>query len=84
MNNFELKAHVICSPKWFEQLKSRYPRRSVLADRNCPADEMFYWNKKGIMRTVYLDNGTVWKSEMTRCSELGDILVPTGYILRIR
>lgn len=80
----EIKKHVLCSYKWAQELTNRYPKRSVMPDRNCPSDEMYYWNKNGEMRTVYLDVGQVWKSEYAPCELLDGMMAPTGYIVRIR
>ena len=68
---------LLCAYKNFESLKIHYPLRDVIADRYCPNDEFYYWNKNGRLRRVEVSNGSIWEHIL----EDG---IPTIYQKRIR
>lgn len=51
---------VFCSYKYFLLLKNKYRTRNVYADRNCPDEEIHYFDNKSKHHTMFFGEIGIW------------------------
>jgi hypothetical protein len=55
-----LGRQLVVSPKNYEALTKRYPKRKILCEIYCE-DDRFYYQGKNFLKCVFFEDGSIWK-----------------------
>lgn len=72
---YTFKNAIVCSYKHANKLKSKYPKKGMLPDANCPNTMFYYINNIGIIRHYQITGKLLDYYQ----GNLGAIYMPTKY-----